>query len=154
LAQRKKFTEKYKVKQRQTMESLGYWVPLDIKDPYKIYYQEANWKESMINFFDVEALDNLKLYGIFHYNNSKGWVRDHILPRKIGYEYNIPAQLMRHPANLQFISHADNISKGFADKKLLMEEKDNAVDLLYNNILNFDGIWEEHEFCLQFIQGS
>jgi hypothetical protein len=148
---KEKFTEEYKQNHRQTMEKLGYWIPLIDKDPYKIYYEDANWICSMIEYFSEYEQEQLTLFGIFNRNNTNGWVRDHILPRNIGYEFKIPYQLLRHPANLQFIPHNMNISKGFSDRKLLFENKIDLIDVLYKKILSFDKTWVEHKFCLHFI---
>lgn len=148
---KKKFTDEFKQKQRALMEKNGHWVPLAEKDPYNIYYKDANWKESMIDFFDHNALVKLNEYGIFSKTNTKGWVRDHIAPRKLGYEYQIPSVIMRHPANLQFISHAENVSKGVRDRRLTEKEKDSIIELLFNKILDFDGVWDEHEECIKLI---
>ncbi len=149
---KEKWTDDFKKQHRSTMERLGHWVPLSEQNPYKQYYKEANWSGSMIEFFDEADLSNLKLHGIFSRINSKGFVRDHIVPRKVGYEFSLPPFILRHPANLQFISHAKNVKKGFADHRLTKNQKEAIIDILLNNIANFSKEWSEQEVCTNFIK--
>ena len=151
LKSKEKWTQEYKVAHRLNMETLGYWIPLKDKSPYKVYYENANWITSLTEYFNDYELEQLKIFGIFNKNNTAGWVRDHILPRNVGYEFNIPYQLLRHPANLQFISHSSNISKGFSDRKLIVESKIELIDKLYQKIKSFDKTWIEHQYCLRLI---
>ena len=153
LKSKNKFTEEYKISHRIIMENLGYWTPIINKDPYKIYYEKSNWICSMIEYFTEYEIIQLNKFGMFNVKtNTLGWVRDHILSRKQGYIYNIPYQLLRHPENLQYISTSDNIRKGFIDRKMIVEDTINVINDLYTKILNFDGIWIEHEFCLNYIK--
>jgi hypothetical protein len=101
-----KFTPELRKKHRRVMEALGLWLKLEDKDPYDIYYEEANWIGSMIEFFDDESKHLLTEHGLFSHKNPKGWVRDHIVSRMMGYEFSLPPQLLRHPANLNFIFRA------------------------------------------------
>lgn len=149
---KEKWTDEYREKHRKTMEDLGHWTPKSQIHPYRIYYKESNWTERMIDYFDDQSLENLKLHGIFSKTNSKGFVRDHIVPRKIGYEFGIPPYIMRHPANLQFISHAENVTKGFLDRKLTFEEKEYIIKSLLERILTFEKSWKEQDTCINFIK--
>jgi hypothetical protein len=149
---KEKWTPEFKEKYRKTMEDLGHWIPKSQINPYRLYYKESNWIERMIDYFNSQSLENLKLYGIFSKANSKGFVRDHIVPRKIGYECNIPSYIMRHPANLQFISHAENVAKGFSDRRLTVEEKECTIELLLKRILTFEKSWKEQDLCIEFIK--
>lgn len=149
---KEKWTDDYREKHRKTMEDLGHWIPKSQINPYRLYYKESNWTERMVDYFDNQSLENLKLHGIFSKTNSKGFVRDHIVPRKIGYEYNIPPCIMRHPANLQFISHAENVAKGFLDRRLTVEEKEYIIKSLLERILTFEKSWKEQDICINFIK--
>lgn len=151
---KEKWTLAYKEAHRQRMEKLGYWVPEHQRDPYKVYYKEANWIESMVDYFSDKELEMLNLHGIFSMYNPKGWVRDHIVPRKVGYEHGLPAEILRHPANLQFIPHNKNITKGFADRALTESEKDSSIQLLFKKIKNYSKEWKEQEKCIQHITGA
>lgn len=59
---------------------------------------------------------------------------------------------MRHPTNLQFIQHGDNVSKGFADRKLTINQKQDIITQLINRITDYSGDWYEHRECLQIIK--
>ena len=148
---KEKWTPEFRVEFRKTMEAAGHWVPLDQVHPYKLYYQEANWIGSMIEYFSDAERAMLTEHGIFGKQNTKGWVRDHIVPRKCGYEMEIPAFILRHPANLQFISHGENIRKGFADRKLTINEKTAIIEALYSRIRNYRS-WNEQEICLEYLE--
>lgn len=149
---KEKWTPEYKEQHRRTMEDLGHWIPKSQIHPYRLYYKEANWIDRMVDYFDNLALTNLKQFGIFSKKNSKGFVRDHIVPRKIGFEFNLPPYILRHPANLQFISHAENIQKGFLDRRLTTEEKECKIELLLNKILTFEKSWREQDICIEYIK--
>ena len=149
---KEKWTPEYKEKHRKSMEEKGHWIPLKDKNPYNIYYKEANWSESMIDYFNATDLEKLNEYGLFGRKNTKGWVRDHIVSRMIGYEFGLPAYILRHPANLQFISHSNNISKGFADRKLTKPEKECIINVLLERIVKFNTNWKEQEVCLDYIR--
>ena len=77
--------------------------------------------------------------------------RDHIVPRKCGYEMGIPAFILRHPANLQFISHGQNIRKGFADRKLTINEKTVIIEEMFKRIVNYPD-WCEQAVCLEYLE--
>jgi len=149
---KEKWTPEYKEQHRRTMEDLGHWIPKSQIHPYRLYYKEANWADRMVEYFDDLALINLKQFGIFSKTNSKGFVRDHIVPRKIGFEFNLPPYILRHPANLQFISHAENIQKGFSDRRLTTEEKECIIESLLNRILTFEKSWREQDICIEYIK--
>jgi hypothetical protein len=151
---KEKFTPEYKIKFRETMEKNGQWIPLSEKDPYEIYYKESNWIGNMIECFSANEKDSLNEHGIFNKNNTIGWVRDHIVPRMVGYEFKIPPVLLRHPANLQFISHADNVKKGFADRKLTFSEKTEILNSLFNRIMQYTLEWVEQDDCVNYIKGK
>lgn len=149
---KKKWTTEYKIAHRIKMESMGYWIPIDQIDPYKLYYKEANWIGSMIEYLSANEKRLLNENGIFGKTNPKGWVRDHIVPRKCGYELKIPAFILRHPANLQFISHAENVRKGFSDRKLTENAKRDIMLQLFLKIKEFTGTWKEQAKCLKYIE--
>ena len=149
---KEKWTDDYKAKHRKKMEDTGHWIPLKDVSPYKLYFKNANWVENMIEYFNPTEIEHFKLYGLFSSkHNPKGYVRDHIVPRKMGYEFGIPEYIMRHPENLQFISHRDNIIKGFSDRKLTGPDKVAIIDALLLKIINYDKLWKEQDQCLTFI---
>lgn len=149
---KEKWTEEYRANYRKKMEDLGHWIPLADVSPYKQYFKNANWIENMIDYFNPVEMENFNLYGIFNAkNNSKGFVRDHIVPRKIGFEFGLPEYIIRHPANLQFISHRENIIKGFSDRRLTHNDKTSIISQLLGRIVSYDKAWKEQSLCLTFI---
>ena len=151
---KEKWTAEYKEKYRKTMEDAGYWVPLDKKDPYDIYYKQSNWIDSMIDHFDIRAKQHLNECGIFGKRNTKGWVRDHIVSRMIGFEFGIPAFIIRHPANMQFISHSDNIKKGFSERQLTHLDKELIITQLLKRIQEYKLDWKEQSMCIEYIRNK
>ena len=147
-----KWTDSFKLSFRKIMEDNGHWVRLEDKEPYDLYYTESNWKESMINHLNEDDITVINEHGLFSNKNTKGWVRDHIVSRMIGYEFNIPEYIMRHPANLQLISHAENVSKGFSDRKLTESQKRVIIEQLFKRILSYTKPWDEQERCIKYIK--
>ena len=137
---------------RKTMEDRGWWVPSEQKDPYELYYKESDWIENMVEFFDEAERKNLSEHGFYNKGKITGFVRDHILPRIIGWEYKIEPQLLRHPANLQFITNGANITKGFIDRQMSAEQKYKRIQELYERIKNFNRKWKEHNICLEILK--
>lgn len=149
---KEKWTDEYKANHRKKMEDLGHWIPLDDISPYKQYFKNANWIESMVGYFNETEMENFKLYGIFSAKkNPKGFVRDHIVPRKIGFEFGLPEYILRHPANLQFISHRENIIKGFSDRRLTQDDKTSIINQLLERIISYNRPWKEQNLCSTFI---
>ena len=149
---KEKWTEEYKKEHRKRLEDLGFWIKKEDKSEFDLYYKESNWLESMLNFLDESETENLKKFGIFNSDNTKGYVRDHIVSRKEGFLFNIPPQIIRHPCNMQFISHFDNISKGFKDRGLTDLEISDKIKNLIQKIYKFDKDWIEQELCLNLIK--
>jgi hypothetical protein len=146
-----KWTDEYKIKFRQKMEDLGYWIPINEKSEYEIYHTRSNWIGSMVDFFTEEEITSLNSYGFFSFKNRHGYVRDHIVPRLVGYEFNVIPEILRHPANLQFISNRNNIQKGYTDRKLTQEKKIKIIIDLFDKILNYNKEWIEQDICVKFI---
>lgn len=106
----------------------------------------------MAQYFTDVDLENLKEYGMFKpKENNKGWCRDHILTRRIGFELEIPVVLMRHPANMKFISHSENSKKARTDMKMMYNDKLVLMYELIHSIIEFDGLWKEHDECIKII---
>lgn len=148
---KEKWTDEYRAQHREKMELSGHWVPANERDPYELFYKESNWVCNMVEHFSECETARLEESGIFSSKNTKGWVRDHIVSRMIGYEFQIPAKILRHPANLQFISHSDNVKKGFVERRLTKIEKTCIIEDLIEKIKTYSGHWFEHNECLQLI---
>ena len=146
-----KFTKEYLIKQRETFEKLGLWIPLKDIEPYKLYCKKANWKENMVNYFSSYELKMLKKRGLYSPKNSKGMVRDHRYSRFSGFKNKIPTILLRHPVNCQLISHGENVSK--AHKGSRYEDGDSiTLQKLFKLINGFNKKWNEQEECLKMIK--
>lgn len=138
-----KFTAEFKRAFRQTMEAAGYWVPLNKLDPYALYVRQAAWCERM---WDIVPLpDDFNSVGIFSSrNNSKGYVRDHIVSRRLGFNEGVFPELLRHPVNCAIIRHSNNSSK--RSQSYLSNES------LLVAIEEFQGNWEEQQqLCLSLV---
>lgn len=149
---KEKWTPEYKEQHRKKLEDLGYWVPLSEMSEFKKYNKLSNWTCDMVEFFTEDELSNHKLFGTFNSKNSKGYVRDHIVSRYIGFSNNIPYKIIRHPCNMRYIKHSENVTKGFDDKKLLDFEIVYMIKCLINRIKNFELVWVEHDECLDIIK--
>ena len=103
---KEKFTKEYKKQFRKTMEDMGYWLPLDEKTNWNIYFEKSNWIENMIEYASNDEKKLLNEHKFFNCRtNPKGIVRDHCYSRKSGFENKVYPQLLRHPCNCNFITH-------------------------------------------------
>lgn len=149
VASAKKFTKEYNKKIRKINEKSGNWIPLNQKDDYKFYFKIANWIMSMVSFLPKKDIDNLNKIGMFNaFNNTKGYVRDHMYSRKSGFIDGVFPEILRHPANLQLISHSKNVSKRSSK---YVDKDDITLSELFDRILNFKEYWVEQDLCLLLI---
>jgi len=125
---KEKWTEEYKAQHRTTMEQRGYWVPLSQKQDYEIYFKQSDWNHQMYPLLEVDNLIENK-------------VRDHIIPRHVGFEYGVFPEIMRHPLNCQIISRAHNVRKGMQDRRKNDWKKE--IENLIKQIASYDGDWHE-----------
>lgn len=147
-----KFTVEFKAKFKKTMILKGHWIADENKSPYLSYAKDANWISNMFNFANALEISNIKTFGLFSKNNSHGCVRDHIVSRLIGFEFNIPYQILRHPANMQILTHSQNVSKGFKERKYDKATKIEIIKNLFYNIMNNEYNWKEHTLCVSVIK--
>ena len=137
---KEKWSLVYAEKYRKTMEDRGYWTPRHLKTDYEIYFAESNWVHNMYSI--IEQIDN----------SIKQKVRDHIVPRWVGFNYKIFPEIIRHPVNCQIISNAENIKKGFDDRNYEMEYWEEKINKLFYDIQNYSGkYWFEHEQAVKFV---
>lgn len=137
LKSKEKWTPEYKIKHRKTMETLGFWVPLNEKSDYEIYFKFSDWNFSMYPIIDYDKF-------------IEDTVRDHIIPRWVGYKFGVFPEIIRHPLNCQIISRVANISKGFSDRKIDLECWSELTYSLICSILNFNKSWHEQEICAYY----
>ena len=74
-------------------------------------------------------------------NNISKKVRDHIIPRWVGFKFKVYPNIMNHPLNCQIIEHSQNVSKGFSDRMLTEKYWKVQISLLINNILEHTEPW-------------
>ena len=151
-----KWTPEYRRRHRQKMEEIGRWVPLEEKPAYAVYSKEANWVASMLDFVSIEETGLLKTLGMWHFSSNRGGVvRDHMYPRRSGFEARGFPEILRHPCNCQVITHSENVSKAQKGKK---DREDQTLDQLFTRIEEFSGDWPEQATCVALIssyrQGS
>jgi hypothetical protein len=146
-----KFTKEFSDKLRKTMEERGYWVPLDQKSDFEVYYLAANWKERMWDkTSNKDQILLLEKLGVFNCKtNTKGVVRDHIFGRLSGFELGIFPEILRHPCNCQIITHSDNVRK---KKNRYIDRNDLTLDELFGMINSYDQEWLEQKLCIQLIR--
>jgi hypothetical protein len=144
-----KFTSEYKKKDRKRREELGLVVPLEKKDDYLLFREFSNWTERMFDRVTDQA--QLLLFeerGVFNNRtNSEGVVRDHMFSRWSGFQQGVFPELMRHPCNLQIITHSENVSK--AQRK---DKDDQTLVQLFSRIQAYVSEWPEQMLCLQLIK--
>lgn len=135
---------KYRAALRKSMEAGGYWIPLTDKSDYEIYYMESNWIHRMWNLVDdrgqLQLLTRLK---VFHpIRNSKGVVRDHMFMRSSGFKNKVFPEILRHPCNLQILTHSENSAKRKNTLKL---------NELFRRVRAYSGQWKEHKKVLECV---
>lgn len=148
---KEKFTLEYNKKIRKQFEELGYWVPLEDLDDKTIYYRLADWIYKMLDLVeDAEQLKLLSEKRIFHNKkNPKGVVRDHAYSRHSGFINKVFPEILRHPCNLQIITHSDNVKKRrgkYTDADAI------TLDELFNKIKSYKRYWKEQQLVLSLIE--
>lgn len=148
---RLKFTPEYKRRMRDHFESTGYWIPLSDVTDTKIYFKMANWVDRMFDLvYDQDQLLLLGERGVFNCKtNRKGVVRDHKFSRRSGFNAGVFPELLRHPTNLQILTHSDNVKK---KRRQYVDSDSITLEELFYNIRSFPNSWKEQEKCLQLIE--
>lgn len=145
---KEKWTEEYKQNHRKKMEASGHWIPLEKKTDWELYSKEANWVESHFEMFIAHPL--YEEIGIFHSKkNSKGLVRDHAFSRRSGFEQKVFPEILRHPVNVNVITHSENLRK---KKKRYVDNDKISLYELFDMIRNYPGSWKEQSSCLDLIE--
>jgi len=136
----------FKEKIRKSMEKSKRWVPLEDLDAFVIYKRECYWAGPMWNLIsDPAQLKLLNEKKVFHpTKNSKGCVRDHLFTKVDGFTLGVYPEILRHPANCKIITHGENARKG--------SKSDISLDMLFEEIYNYDGNWFEHNSVIELIK--
>ena len=129
---KEKFTKSYKENHRKIMEEKRLWTPRADKELLELYTIKADWINSMYSFVYVD-------------NSIDKKVRDHIIPRWVGLKFKVYPNIINHPLNCKIIEHADNVSKGFKDRKMSDEYWQIMIHGLIYYILDYDNFWFNKE---------
>jgi hypothetical protein len=82
---------------------------------YQYYYKNCQFKFGLTDFpteFDFKLIEEYGWYNAKnHGDNLNGVSRDHMISVKFGFENNISAEIISHPANCKLLRHNDNVSK-------------------------------------------
>lgn len=85
------------------------------KDEYEIYRKECKFKFNIYeypNYFDLILIEKFGWYAAFNRgNNLNGISRDHKISVLYGWNNNIDASIISHPANCELIRHKKNQRK-------------------------------------------
>ena len=145
---KEKFTPEFKRRMRLKMEENKRWVPLDVIDDYKFYKRISNWTKEVDDIIASSNFKNVILLeekGKFHpWKNVYGIVRDHKFSRRSGFEQNVFPEILRHPCNLELITHVENIKK--IEDSITLEELFDLIKKCNQNK------WFEQQMCLDLIE--
>jgi len=135
-----KFTPEFRERQCRKMVELGYWIDPSKKSDYEVYFEQANWVERMIDLLSQQEINLVNTRGMYGVRNTLGVVRDHKYSRKEGFDNRVFPILLRHPANCQILTIAENARKRSKSSITLNE--------LFQAITTYTGIWKEQAECL------
>ena len=107
------------------------------------YRADCQFRFSIKDYPEEFEFDLIKLHGWYQAsnkgNNLNGVSRDHMVSCRYGFDNNLPAEHLRHPANCRLLIHNDNVSK----------HKNNSIS--YEELLERIKIWDKK---YQTIAGS
>lgn len=109
-------------KQRETLMDTLQTKGLQSNPKRNEYYKQSSFSFDPKDFPMIPGYDLFLSMGMWHpVRNPGGVVRDHILSRLDGWLQSIPADIIKHPANCQYISNTENCSKGCKSHLTLSE---------------------------------
>lgn len=89
------------------------------------YRSDCKFKFALHDYPEEFDFSLIERYGWYKAKNRgdnlNGVSRDHMISVKFGYENNIPAEIISHPANCQLLRHSDNVSK-YSGCSITLEE--------------------------------
>jgi len=130
-----------------TKANNGFAVNFKNKNEFDIYWKLSNWKYNVIPFLNKKDLNRIKEVGFFKPKvNNKGLVRDHFVSRKEGFINGIFPIILRHPCNCKILTMSKN-----SGKQYLKEDIENKIEILFDDITNFNKDWIEQKECLEKI---
>ncbi len=85
------------------------------KTPMQVYRKACQFKFNLADFSNEFDFNLVEQYGWYKAknrgNNLTGVSRDHCISVRYGYENNIPAKHIAHPANCKLMQHTENMKK-------------------------------------------
>lgn len=85
------------------------------KTPIQVYRKACQFKFNLADFSNEFDFSLVEQYGWYKAknrgNNLTGVSRDHCISIRYGYEHNIPAEHIAHPANCKLMQHTENMKK-------------------------------------------
>lgn len=80
---------------------------------YLIYQNRCAFTFKWKDLPKIKGSHLLSIYGMYNpITNLDGVCRDHRISKKYGFDNNISAEIISHPANCEFLFNSDNCSKG------------------------------------------
>lgn len=99
------------------------------------YRADCQFRFSIKNYPDEFKFKLIETHGWYQAsnrgNNINGVSRDHMISCRYGFDNNLPAEHIRHPANCELLVHSENISKHTKNS------------ITYEELLNRIKAWDE-----------
>ena len=87
----------------------------ETRTAWKNYRADCEFRFNLRDYPDEFNFDLVTQYGWYKPsnkgNNLSGISRDHMVSCRFGFDNNLPAEYIRHPANCRLITHSENSSK-------------------------------------------
>lgn len=84
---------------------------IDRHDVYSRYRYDCRFKIDASNISLIKGYDLLLKNGLYSEQNSSGVVKDHRVSVKYGYDNGVPAEVIGHIKNCEFMQFKDNLKK-------------------------------------------
>ena len=108
--------------QRETLKKTLSAKGIARTDAKQIYKVDCAFRFNIYQYLEIPGYALLLERGMYnHQHNPTGVVRDHIISKEYGWRHHIPAEVISHPANCQFITNQENVEKS-ADCHMTIQE--------------------------------
>lgn len=84
---------------------------IDRHDSYSRYRYDCRFKIDATNISLIKGYDLLLQNGLYSEQNPNGVVKDHRVSVKYGYDNDVPAEMIGHIKNCEFLRFRDNLAK-------------------------------------------
>ena len=97
----------------------------ELRSDWKNYRADCQFRFNLKDYpneFDFNLIEKVGWYSPSNKkNNLQGVSRDHMVSCRYGFDNNIPAEQLRHPANCELMIHGQNVSK-YTNNSITYEE--------------------------------